>query len=363
MKIMGFPLIYKQGENIIDSLGTELLIFGTKAFIVSDPFIKNLYSERLSNSLNKGKIESYFVDFSGETNPEELDRISLKCKELGYDFVIGFGGGKSQDAAKAIKMNLNIPVVIIPTIASNDAATSRLIITYTKEGKFIGPRTMKTNPEAIFVDTSILIKAPIRYLIAGIGDALATYFEAMQCDASHVENFFGGERTEAALSIAKTCYEVVIKNAKEAVEAAKIGTINNAFDSIIEANVLLSGLGFEGCGVAGAHGISQGYTFIDGLKALHGEEVAVALLTQLVIEKRDGQFMNEMLSFYKSIGLPLSLTDLGIDEIKEEYIDLISEFASRKQSRTQNINSLITKEIVKKAIFEAEKIVQEYKKN
>ncbi len=363
MKIMGFPLIYKQGENLLDTLGSEMNIFGTKAFIVSDPYIKQTYGNRLIESLKKQGLFSYSVDFSGETNPEELERLNQKCKEEKCDFVIGFGGGKSQDAAKSVKLGLNIPVVIIPTIASNDAATSRLIITYTKEGKFLGPKSLNTNPEAIYVDTSLIIKAPIRFLIAGIGDALATYFEAIQCEESNVDNFFGAKRTETSLAIAKTCYDVIIKYSKDAVDSAKKGIISESFEKIIEANVLLSGLGFEGCGVAGAHGISQGYTLIDDIHALHGEEVAVALLTELIIENRSISFINEILEFYHEIGLPCSLTDLGIKNLTNNEINIISEFSSRPNSRTHNINKNITKELVFNSIKKSEELVSDFRLN
>ena len=187
--------------------------------------------------------------------------------------VVGFGGGKVQDAAKAMKKEKDIAVVIIPSIASNDAATSRLAITYTEEGRFLGPIILDTNPEAVFVDTKIIVDAPLRFFIAGIGDAFATYYEALECQKSKVPNFFDAQPTQAAFAIAEKCRDIIWEEAENAVKAVTFGTITNSVEKVVEANVLLSGLGFEGCGVAAAHAISQGFTLISAMdNNLHGED-------------------------------------------------------------------------------------------
>ena len=360
MRVMGFPLVYKQGPGLLETIGEEVRIFGNKALIVADPFIRNLYGDTLEKALARGGVDSYFADFSGQTSPKELDRLDMICREQCCNLVIGFGGGKSQDASKSVKMGCNVPVVIIPTSASNDAATSRMVIMYTEDGKFIGPKEMRTNPEGVFIDTAIIAKAPLKFLIAGIGDGLATYFEAMQCELSGVDNFFHGKRTETSLVIAKACFELIWNNAIMAVEAVKAGIITDELERVIEANVLLSGLGFEGCGVAASHGISLGYTLVDGITGLHGEEVAVGLITQFVLEGRDDAFIFDMLDFYKKVGLPNSLRALGLTEPKSEKISIIAKFASKEKGRTRNMHCEISEEIVYNAICRAEALSLEF---
>ncbi len=362
MKAMGFPLIYKQGSNLVDSLGEHVRLFGTKAFIVADQFIRDSYGKKLADALNKESIETVFVDFSGQTAPSELERLRQISQENACDFVIGFGGGKAQDAAKVVKKEQGIPVVIIPTIASNDAATSRLAITYTEDGKFLGPILLPTNPDAIIVDTSIIINAPVRFFIAGISDALATYFEAFQCNSSGVKNFFNGRQTETAFALAEKCFQLISENAEQAVAAVKNKELTDSVERVIEANVLLSGLGFEGCGVAAAHAISQGFTLIPQLHGnLHGEEVAVGLLSQFVLEERDETFLQSMFDFYRRIGIPNSLRSLGLLEPSNEHYQIIAQFACRDNSRIFNMDKEITIPLVIDALKKTEYLAQEYK--
>lgn len=360
MRVIGFPQIYKQGPNLLDTVGEDVKLFGKKALIVSDPYIQKVYGGKLQASLEFAGIASVFSNFSGQTSPTQLELLKKDCIQEKCDVAIGFGGGKSQDAAKSLKIDCNIPVIIIPTSASNDAATSRLSITYTDEGKFIGPKIMKTNPEAVLVDTSIILKAPVRFLSAGIGDALATYFEAMQCKASRANNFFHGEPTEVSLAVAKLCYEVIWEKGEQAIIDLKNGILSKDLDDVIEANILLSGIGFEGCGVAAAHGISLGFSLIDEITGLHGEEVAVGLISQFVLENRPKDYIFRVFEFYRKVNLPISLFELGLKDKTEDKLRTIAKFGSKEGGRTRNMNCEISEQIVFDAIIKAERYADEY---
>ena len=361
MKAMGFPFVYKQGKDLLESVGEHVKIFGNRALVVADRLISELYQAKLTQALEKASIEVFFVDFSGETSPDELNRLTHICRMESCDFVIGFGGGKAQDAAKVVKKNRNIPVVIMPTIASNDAATSRIAVSYTSEGKFLGPIFLETNPEAILVDTSVIVNAPVRFLIAGIGDALATYFEAMQCKAANSDNFFHGRQLEIALTIAEKCFQLIIEDSENAVAAVKKKIVTNSVERVVEANILLSGLGFEGCGVAAAHAIAQGFTMIDELHGnLHGEEVAVALLCQLVMESRNDDYLQSILAFYARVGIPDSLRALGLSHPTEEHFRTIAKFACRENSRIFNMAGEVNTDIVIEALKKVEFLAKQF---
>ena len=361
---MGFPLQYQQGRGIIDNLGRYIGAFGKNPLIVIDEFFYSLKGSTIESSLIAIGIEYTLFRFTGENSPEKITSLAELAKDNHCDFSIGIGGGKVQDLAKSLKLNLGLPVVIVPTIASNDAATSRMIITYTESGEFLGPLVMHTNPEAVLVDVDIIANAPPRFLVAGMGDALATYFEAEQCRLSKVPNFFGGDPSEIALTLAKRCYELIRVYGVEALNSIKNSEISFAVEKIIEANVLFSGLGFEGCGVAAAHALSQGYTQIEDLHSnLHGEEVAVGLLTQLVLEERSDNFILELMDFYYTIGLPISLSDMGLKVLNASNYKIISTFACRKNSRIYNMHREITIEIVMEAIAKAEELARTYKQS
>ena len=148
---------------------------------------------------------------------------------------------------------------------------------------------------------------------------------------------------------------------EEAVELAGRREVGPALEKIVEANVLLSGLGFEGCGVAGAHGISQGFTLIPEMHgALHGEEVAVGLLAQLALEGRDDDFIFDLIDFYRRVGLPACLADLGLIEVTEEKLDKIANFTCRPNGRIFNMAVEVTPEKVKAALRRIQAMVDRH---
>lgn len=354
MLSMGFPLIYRQGEGALDTLGDLIAMFGRRPLVVADRFVRDMLGDRTSRILVAGGAAPVFATFDGECSPEAIERASAEARAADCDVIVGMGGGKVLDAAKGVKLQCGVPVVIVPTIASNDSPTSRLIITYSEGGEFIGPRFLATNPDAILVDTAIIAQAPVRFFVAGIGDALVTKFEADQCRASGVENFFGGRPTEAALCLADHCYRLVREYGEKAVADVTARRVTPDLDKVVEACVLLSGLGFEGCGVAAAHAVGMAIPLLPEIKGvLHGEEVAVGLLTQLILESRDDAFFRDILAFYEAVGLPSTLQQLGLATVTDAHLKTIADFAARPQSRIHNMAMPIDAERVKDALGRA----------
>lgn len=73
----------------------------------------------------------------------------------------------------------------------------------------------------VIVDTQIVAGAPARLLAAGIGDALATWFEARACSRSGATTMAGGKCTQAALALAELCYNTLIEEGEKAMLAAE----------------------------------------------------------------------------------------------------------------------------------------------
>ncbi len=155
--------------------------------------------------------------------------------------------------------------MIVPTIASTDAPTSALSVIYTDEGNFETYRFYKKNPDLVLVDTKLIAEAPARFLASGIADALATWVEVRSVLAFGGKTMAGGVPTIAAEAIAKRCEEVLFDYGIPAYESVKAKVVTPALESVVEANTLLSGLGFESGGLAAAHAIHNGFT------ALHGD--------------------------------------------------------------------------------------------
>ena len=156
---------------------------------------------------------------------------------------------------------------------------------YSDAGVVEGSRFYRKNPDLVLVDTQVIALSPPRLLVAGMGDALATWFEAKTCVAGHVKNMRGGLATQSALALAKLCYRTLLADGADALRAVQTQVVTPALERLVEANTLLSGLGFESAGLAAAHAIHNGLTTVSATHAyLHGEKVAFGLLTQLVLE-------------------------------------------------------------------------------
>ena len=110
---------------------------------------------------------------------------------------------------------------------------------------------------------------------------------------------FGGERLDfdvtvanrapraiAAATIAELCANTVREHADAAVASVRAGRIDEAVERVVEANTLLSGVGFESGGLATTHAVASGLTFVPQAHhdSLHGELVTIGVLTQLVLE-------------------------------------------------------------------------------
>ncbi|WP_339774759.1 glycerol dehydrogenase [uncultured Thalassospira sp.] len=355
---MGFPRIYRQGGGILNEIGQHVGVFGSKPLIVVDDLVRGLYGDQLTAALAAENIVPVFASFAGECTASAIEKASIQAREAGCDAVIGLGGGKAIDTAKAVKIETGLPVIVIPTIASNDSPTSRLAIVYTDAGKFVGPRIMDMNPDAVLVDTDVIVRAPVRFFVSGIADALVTKFEADQCVASGGRNFFGGLPTEAAMCLSSHCYQIVRQYGKQAVEDVKVQKTSLSVEKIVEANTLLSGLGFEGCGVAAAHAIGLAIGDLPGVSGiLHGEEVAVGLIAQFMLEKREKAFMDDILAFYDDLGLPASLLDIMDDLPNSESLHRLATFVVRDNSRIHNMAMPVNTENVVEALTAAVDLV------
>jgi glycerol dehydrogenase len=163
------------------------------------------------------------------------------------------GGGKTIDPAKIAAERAGIPVIVVPTIASTDAPCSGCAVLYTKDGVFESVLYQKANPAAVLVDLEIIAGAPTRFLVSGMGDALATWFEARSCERTHSPNECGGFGTVTGFGIARLCYETLLGYGVAAMLATEQHLVTPAFERIVEANILLSGIGFESAGIAAAH--------------------------------------------------------------------------------------------------------------
>ncbi len=172
--VFAAPGRYVQGRDAVRRLGEELeQLQSEKPLILRDAVVEDIMGDAL-----EGLEGAFSVDFNGECSPEEIDRVAEEARSGGADAVVGIGGGKTMDTAKAVAHPAGLPLVIVPTIASTDAPTSSLSVVYDEDGAFKEYRFFGRNPDAVIVDTEVNARAPVRFLVAGMGNGLSTYFEA-----------------------------------------------------------------------------------------------------------------------------------------------------------------------------------------
>ncbi|MCT4507766.1 MAG: glycerol dehydrogenase [Tepidibacter sp.] len=356
-KIVISPGKYIQGPNELKKLETYSNPYGKNVFIIADDFVMNMTKDIVSKSFEGTNSTHTMEIFNGECSKVEVERLKEIALSNKTDIIVGIGGGKTLDTAKAIAYYMEKPVMIVPTIASTDAPTSALSVLYTEDGVFDEYLLLPTNPAVVLMDTTIIAGAPVRLLVSGMGDALATYFEARATARSNSMTMAGAMPTEAALALAKLCYNTLLSDGLKAKLAVESKVSNLAVEKIIEANTFLSGIGFESGGLAGAHAIHNGLTVLESCHHLyHGEKVAFGTITQLVLENAPLEEINEVISFCKSVGLPTNLKDLNAENATTEQLMEVAKLASVEGETIHNMPFVVTAEDVYAAILTADKL-------
>lgn len=315
MIIYGSPARYVQGRGVLERSGQELAALGESAVLLVDPVIRESIGTVVERSCANASMSVITVNFGGECGPPEIDRLEREVGSFRPAVVVAAGGGKCLDTGKALAKRLGARVATLPTIASNDSPTSHVYVLYDADHRLLRVEKLDRNPDLVLVDLDVIARAPAQLLLAGIGDAIVKRFEVEQCVKVGGVNVFGSSPSIAALALARACYEVLREDAGVALAAVRAQTPDAALARTVEACVLMSGLSFESGGLSIAHAMTRGLSAVKPLSAaLHGYQVAYGVTVQLVLERRDTTFMDDHAAFYREVGLPLTLADLGLPE-------------------------------------------------
>jgi len=315
MRVFAATSRYVQGAGVLDEIGPYLLELGTRPAIVADPDVTRLFGSRLQKSCAAAGAGAELLTFPGEVTREAIDSLCARAREARADVVVGVGGGKGIDTGKAVARALGTRFVSVPTIASNDGPASAAIAVYDAQHRMTEVLHLKRNPDLVLVDSAVIAAAPIRFLRAGVGDAISKKFEAEACAAAGAMTLLGAPPSQTGLMIAEGCYRVLREHGGEGLRDAQAGRLTEAVERVIEASVLLSTLSFENAGLSVAHAIARGIPYVErAARSLHGEHVAYGLLVQLVLENRSQAFYDDILEFYVDTGLPWRLGMLGLEK-------------------------------------------------
>lgn len=328
MRISGarFPGRYIQGAGLIGRLGVEAAPLGKRAFCLLDRGLADRL-EPIVHAAVGNELSLTSRVHGGECSEAEIDAAADGAD--GADIVIGIGGGKCLDTAKAVAHRIGAASVIVPTIAASDAPCSALAVVYREDGTVAYDMFLPRNPDLVLVDTSIIAEAPARFLAAGIGDALATFYEAESSRKADAPNCWNTYGAGVAFEIARLCRDVIFEHGADALADCDDDRASPALENVVEANILLSGIGFESGGVAGAHAIHHGLCELDDVHHhLHGEKVAIGVLAMLLIAGEDAEFAR-VRTFCEAVRLPTTLAGVGITDVTDEKLARVAERACR----------------------------------
>ncbi len=361
-KTIAAPGRYIQGCQELGRFKKHIGWLGNSYFVIADEYVMSLVRGRLEESFRGSGQVLVFEKFNGECAKSEIDRLGDLLKKAECAVVIGVGGGKTLDTAKAVAHIQRLPVVVVPTIASTDAPCSALSVIYTEEGVYDHNFILPKNPDFVIVDIDIIAQSPPRLLVAGMGDALATYIEARACRRANANNVVRGKATNAAFALAKLCYDILLEDGLKAKIAVENKVSTKALENVVEANIYLSGVGFESCGVAAAHAIYNGMTTLKrDQQYYHGECVAFGTLVQLALENSSMEEIGEVMKFYQAVGLPMTLEDLGLKDLSFQEVMAVAEAVCVEGSIVHNMPFSVDPPDIYASILAADALGKRYK--
>jgi uncharacterized oxidoreductase len=334
LRVRGAPNHYECREGVLNHLEEYLKSYGFKrgavihgkhSLAAASPYIPEIT-----------QVELQYLQYGGECSEAEIDRISEQVLNLDADFVLGLGGGKVLDLAKAVGNRIKREVILIPTLAATCAAWTPLSVIYDEQGRFVTYQIYPRSTLLVLVEPRILLASPVAFLRSGIGDTLAKWYEAEWLTRT-IED--PSVPIQLSLQAAQLCKEILLHKGVKAIEDMEKGCLSIDFvkvaESILVAGGMVGGYGDQYGRIAVAHSIHNGLTVRQETHHLtHGEKVAYGILIQLALDG-DWEEVRCLIPLYRGLKLPYSLRDLGI--AMEDH-DALTEIAERALAPGESIH-------------------------
>lgn len=357
LRMMRAPQKYVQGKDSLLHFHEEMKDLGNSWLFICSRSGHKMCHDKIEKSFEGTEDIRHYEIFGGVSSVGEIEKMRQIARQEGLNVIVGVGGGSAIDTAKATAYYENLPVVIIPTVVATDAPCTGLSVIYNDDKTFNSYLFYPKNPEAVIVDSEIIANAPVKFLVAGMGDALGTYFEARACQRTDAPSLENGGITRSAMALCRLCYDTLKEYGAAARKACECHVVTPALEAIIEANVYLSGVGADNGGLAVAHSFYNGLTALGGHSAPHGCCVAFGTLVQLVLEGASKEEFREVQDFCMEVGLPVTLEEIGIT--KDEEIRIIAEKSCVEGESIHNMVADVTPDQLYAAIIAADALGKE----
>jgi glycerol dehydrogenase len=306
-----------RGENAIRDAGSAIARFGKRPLVVGGDTTLGAIEPILKPIFKQYELAATQASYSPDCSETSLELLKESVVSHQADFIIGVGGGKALDTAKLLAHQCQLPIVTIPSSAATCAAWTALSNIYSPQGAFQYDVPLDRCPDLLILDYSLIQTAPQRTLIAGIGDAIAKWYEASVSSGASTSTLI-----IAAVQQARILRDILLQKSATALQNPG----GEEWREVVDATVLLAGviggLGGANCRTVAAHAVHNGLTHISAAhNALHGEKVAYGILVQLRLEEmvQGNQLASsarqQLLKFYAEISLPATLEDLGLKDV------------------------------------------------
>ena len=343
------PSLYLQGKGAVFHLGKKAQAYGNRAFVIGGRTALAVVGDKVRKSLESNGTEVVLWDDGvSECTMAAINRLAEAGKRASPHFVVGVGGGKAVDTAKAVAWKLKVPSIIVGTQCATNADTSAESVVYSEDHKFVESIMLPHNPVLVIEDTEVLTKAPVKFLVWGMGDALSTKFESEAYAKTRAKRKDGEVPTTAALALADACYKALMEHGLKAVHDLRSGVHSREVDDVIEAIKLSSGMAFENTGCALAHALHNGLRRTGEVKGEHGEIVAYCTIVQMVYEGRKRDEVSAVRAWCEKVGLPTSLKALGGPS--KAAVRKAAEYAAEKDLDSRNMPDKVRAQDLLKAI-------------
>ncbi|MHB1653083.1 MAG: iron-containing alcohol dehydrogenase family protein [Desulfitobacteriaceae bacterium] len=346
---------YVQEQGLMKKAGEWLEKYGKKLFIVGGKTAWSKVSAVLEPSLKEYGLAYEVAIFAGESSYEEVERLQkLVPDEL--DLIVGVGGGKALDATKVVAARLGIPFVAIPTVAGTCSCVTHISVMYTPDGLFVDFINHPQNSILTLVDAEIIADSPVSFMLSGIGDTLAKWYEGIVCARGHEDHV----PTKLGLSAAKICLDTLTEYSEIAIKDMGSKTPSNAVQQITDAIFLsagaVGGFGMENTRACAAHGVHDGLTVVkETHPMMHGMKVAYGIIALMYIDNQPAEEIERIKGFYRKIGLPASLLELGVErKLSDEELERVANLALSPTSFMRFMPYPVNAEMITEAMKKTE---------
>jgi glycerol dehydrogenase len=323
-----------------------LLVGGGKTLKAAMPFL----------SASLADLQTATAAYQPDCSETALRALHQAAARHRADCVIGIGGGKALDAAKLLAHQRQLPIATVPTSAATCAGWTALSNVYSEAGAFLYDVALPCCPQMIMLDYDLVATAPVRTLIAGIGDAIAKWYEASVSSGHSTHTMVIG-----AVQQARVLRDILFQ--KSAAALKQVG--GDDWREVVDAAVLMAGviggMGGAQCRTVAAHAVHNGLTHVaaSGMGkggTLHGEKVAYGILVQLRLEEMAlgnalaATARQQLLQFYAQVGLPTALADMGLDQLSVAQLQLAAKIACQPGSDIHRLTFAVQREQVMAAM-------------